>query len=312
MEQMNIFEMLYKPFKITKPIRLIEFFAGYGSQALALKYLNANYEHWKICEWNYKSTYAYKNIHMEEDKNDYSKELTREELIEYLYSKGISADWNESMKYEQIKKIPEWELRRIYNSVISTHNLVDISKVGGADLEIVDKEEYCYILTYSFPCQDLSLAGKTQGMKEDSQTRSSLLWQVGRILQELKELNALPQMLLMENVIQVHNQNNIEDFKKWIYQLEKLGYQNYWQDLIGTDYGIPQIRNRTFMVSVLDGYYEFPKPIKLEKRLKDFLEDKVDEKYYISQKQIEEIQQWNAYEKPLETLNRGDKQDLNN
>lgn len=160
-------------------------------------------------------------------------------------------------------------------------------------------------MTYSFPCQDLSLAGRVQGMTEGSETRSSLLWQVGRILKELKETNSLPQILVMENVPQVHGTKNIDNFKKWIYQLESLGYQNYWEDLIGTDYGIPQIRNRTFMVSVVDGYYEFPKPIKLKKKLKDLLEDSVDEKYYISKEQIEDIKHWNAYEKPLESLDNG-------
>lgn len=157
-------------------------------------------------------------------------------------------------------------------------------KWGGVDLEIANKEDYCYMLTYSFPCQDLSLAGKTMGMEEGSETRSSLLWQVGRILRELKEQDSLPQVLLMENVPQVHGTSNIENFRKWISTLEKLGYQNYWQDLKGTDYGIPQLRNRTFMVSIVDAYYEFPKPMKLEKRLKDLLEEEVDEKYYISDK----------------------------
>lgn len=131
MDQTNIFEYLYPTFKIDKPIRLIEFFAGYGSQALALKYLNANFESWKICEWNYKSIYAYKQIHFENDKTDYSKDKTKEELQDYLFEKGISSDWNKSMSYEQIKRLPEWELRRIYNNIIATHNLVDISKVGG-------------------------------------------------------------------------------------------------------------------------------------------------------------------------------------
>lgn len=130
-ENMNIFELLYDPLKITKPIRLIELFSGYGSQALALNYLGVEFEHWKIAEWNYKSCYAYKSIHCEKDTTDYSNGMSKEELVNLLFEKGISADWNEPMKLNQIQRMPEWELRRIYNSIMATHNLVDISKVGG-------------------------------------------------------------------------------------------------------------------------------------------------------------------------------------
>ena len=78
--QQTIFDILYEPFKITKPIRLIELFAGYGSQALALKYLGVEFEHWKICEWAVKSIQALKDLHFGEDTKDYSKDLTIEEI----------------------------------------------------------------------------------------------------------------------------------------------------------------------------------------------------------------------------------------
>lgn len=131
-------------------------------------------------------------------------------------------------------------------------------------------------------CQDLSLAGKGKGMS-DTSTRSGMLWEVERILKELKETDSLPQVLLMENVPMVHSADNTPDFNKWQIELTKLGYKNYWEDLIATDYGIPQTRNRCFMVSILGDYnYTFPKPIKLEKKLKDMLEENVDEKYFLS------------------------------
>ena len=121
----------------------------------------------------------------------------------------------------------------------------------------------------------------------DTSTRSGMLWEVERILTECKELGSLPQILLMENVPQVHSQDNLEDFNKWKLRLEELGYKNYFQDLIATDYGIPQTRNRCFMISILGDYsYTFPKPIPLEKKLKDMLEDNVDKKYYLSDKMI--------------------------
>lgn len=303
-DTMTIFDYIYPKYKITKPIRLIEFFAGYGSQALALKYLGVPFEHWRICEWAVKSIKAYKDIHFENDNKDYSKDLTKDEIIEYLCNKGISANYNEPMFKLQIQRLKEETIRNIYNDIQATHNLVNIQQVKGEDLEIVDTDKYDYILTYSFPCQDLSLAGKGKGMS-DTSTRSGMLWEVERILTECYELGSLPQILLMENVPQVHSQDNLEDFNKWKLRLEELGYKNYFQDLIATDYGIPQTRNRCFMISILGDYsYTFPKPIPLEKKLKDLLENNVDEKYYLSDKQIKDIQSWNAYEKPLENMEK--------
>ena len=284
--QTTIFDMLYPKYKITKPIRLIEFFAGYGSQALALKYLGVKFEHWKICEWAVKSIKAYKDIHFTDDNIDYSKGLSKEQLIEYLNNKEISSNYNEPMFKAQIQRLNENTLRGIYNDIQATHNLVNIQQVKGKDLEIVDTDKYDYILTYSFPCQDLSLAGKGKGMS-DTSTRSGMLWEVERILSECKELDSLPQILLMENVPQVHGADNVEDFNKWQLKLEELGYKNYFEDLIATDYGIPQTRNRCFMVSILGDYnYTFPKPIPLKLKLKYMLEDNVDEKYYLSDKMI--------------------------
>ena len=283
-DTMSIFDYLYPKYKITKPIRLIEMFSGYGSQALALKYLGVPFEHWKICEWAVKSIKAYKDIHFAEDNKDYSKDLTKEELQEYLLNKGISSNYNEPMFKLQIDRLNENTLRGIYNDIQATHNLVNIQQVKGKDLEIVDTDKYDYILTYSFPCQDLSLAGKGKGMS-DTSTRSGMLWEVERILTECHELETMPQILLMENVPQVHGADNVQDFNKWQLRLEELGYKNYFQDLIATDYGIPQTRNRCFMVSILGDYsYTFPKPIPLKLKLKDMLEDNVDEKYYLSDK----------------------------
>ena len=278
--------MLYPNYKIRKPIRLISLFSGYDSQALALKYLGINFEHYKTCEWAVKSIQALKDLHFEKDTKDYSKEISIEEVKDYLYQKGISSNYDESMTKEQISRLKENQARTIYNNIKATHNLVNIQQVKGKDLEIIDKDKYTYIMTYSFPCQDLSLAGKGKGMS-DTSTRSGMLWEVERILTECKEK---PQILLMENVPQVHGQDNIADFNKWQYSLEAMGYKNYWKDLIATDYGIPQTRNRCFMISILGDYnYTFPKPIPLKLKLKDMLEDNVDEKYYLSDKMMEYI-----------------------
>ena len=206
---------------------------------------------------------------------------------------GVSADYNKPCNMDQLKRMKEDKLRLIYNSIKCSHNLVDISRVKGADLECID-QDHTYIMTYSFPCQDLSVAGNRKGMA-DTTTRSGLLWEVERILTEQKELEkqnkgCMCNILLMENVIQVHSEKDMIHFRKWINRLEELGYQNYWQDLIATDYGIPQTRNRCFMISIYGNYsYNFPKPIFLKLRLKDLLEENVDEKYFLSDKMIDYI-----------------------
>ena len=136
-------------------------------------------------------------------------------------------------------------------------------------------------------CQDLSVAGLGKGMAKGSGTRSGLLWEVERLLNETEQL---PQVLLMENVPQVHSTKNMGDFQRWIEFLERKGYSNFWQDLNAKNYGVAQNRNRTIMVSFLGSYsFEFPKEIPLTKTMKDYLEEEVDEKYYINNEKAQKL-----------------------
>ena len=233
--QMSMFDGR-DPLKITKPIRLIELFAGIGAQAAALRNIGANFEHYRICEFD---------------------------------------------KYAV----------RSYNAVHGTNfEPSDITKITSDDLGITETDKYTYIMTYSFPCTDLSLAGKQAGMEKGSGTRSGLLWEVERLLSELNEKggeSALPHILLMENVPQVHGTANKDSFDDWCNFLLDLGYNNKWCDLNAKDFGVPQNRERTFMVSWLgDYFFDFPTGWKLTKKLRDVLEDKVDEKYYLSDKTV--------------------------
>lgn len=175
-----------------------------------------------------------------------------------------------------------------YNAIHKTDfEPSDITKITAEDLGIVDTEHYCYILTYSFPCTDLSVAGRQAGMKKGEGTRSGLLWEVERLLRECKEL---PQILLIENVSQVIGAKNIADFANWCGFLESLGYTNCKQIMNAKDYGVPQNRERCFMVSFLGDFrYEFPKQIPLKQKMRDLLEENVDEKYYINGEAAERL-----------------------
>lgn len=274
--------------KITKPIRLIELFAGYGSQSLALKYLGIPFEHHRICEWAVKSIQAYKDLHFGDDNTDYSAGIPREDVEKFLFERGISADYNQPMTMEQIHRMGEQKQRMVYNNIKATRNLVSVCNCHADDLAVTDTDKYTYIMTYSFPCQDLSSAGLMKGMGKDSGTRSGLLWEVERLLLEMKEL---PQILLMENVPEVIGRRNIKHFAEWLKRLESLGYHCYWKCLNAKDYGVPQSRNRCFMVSVLgDAFYEFPEKVNLAKALKDVLQENVDRRYFLTDSLIKRFE----------------------
>jgi DNA (cytosine-5)-methyltransferase 1 len=287
MKQVNIFDYLPdNKFKFTKKIRLIEMFAGIGTQAMALKTLcklkGHPFELYKISEWNTSATKSYHAVHYENDVTDYSKEMTKDEVLECLKKFGISSDGKKSLEEKQILRKGEKWMRDVYNDFIATHNVGSITNIHAEDLGIVETDKYEYLFCYSFPCQDLSLAGKRAGMEKGSGTRSGLLWEVERLL---KQCDELPTVLLMENVTQVHGTKNQKSWAQWLEALEEMGYRNYWMDMNSKMYGIPQNRNRTIMISILGDYnYEFVKGFPLKIRLKDMLEDEVDEKYYISEK----------------------------
>ena len=160
------------------------------------------------------------------------------------------------------------------------NNYGDIANLDPKDLPDFD------LFTYSFPCQDISMAGKQKGFDKDSGTRSSLLWECERIIESKR-----PKYLLMENVKALTFKKNLPGFEKWLEILSNLGYKNYWKVLNAKDYGVPQNRERVFCISILvdDQGFEFPEKQVLETRLKDVLENNVDEKYYLSNDRVKQL-----------------------
>lgn len=172
---------------------------------------------------------------------------------------------------------------RTYQAYCAIHG--DTPNLG--DITKVEHLPSCDLLTYSFPCQDLSIAGAQAGMAEGSGTRSSLLWEVRRLLQDAKERNDLPEILLMENVEGLLHKANRPHFDRFVISLNELGYTSSYAVLNAKDYGIPQNRRRVFMVSALHrGRFVFPQGWELKLRLKDMLESDVDESYYLSEERI--------------------------
>lgn len=170
----------------------------------------------------------------------------------------------------------------------------DVTNYG--DITKMNEIPSCDIFTWSFPCTDLSKAGKRLGMTND--TRSGLVYEVLRLVRDTKDK---PKVLIMENVPDLIQATFVKQFSEIQLELESYGYTNYVETLNSKDFGVAQNRNRVFMVSVLGEYnYTFPQPIPLTKRLKDYLETDVDEKYYLDSQTIERISKWNAQQDPLE------------
>ena len=162
-------------------------------------------------------------------------------------------------------------------SEYADRNLGDVAQVDWESVPDFD------LITYSSPCQDFSIAGIQRGGEKGSGTRSSLLWEVEKAISAKR-----PKYCIMENVAALVSSKFIKLFNRWQLTLERLGYSNYAKVLNAKDYGVPQNRERIFLISILDGgRYTFPEPQKLTKRLKDLLEDNVDERFYLKQSTLE-------------------------
>ena len=164
---------------------------------------------------------------------------------------------------------------------IKDKNFGDITKIDWSKVPDFD------LFTYSFPCQDISNAGIQRGFSKNSGTRSSLLWECEKVI-EAKH----PKYLLMENVKALVQQKFLPHYYEWLHLLESYGYENYWKVLNATQFNIPQNRERVFCISIhideqeQDPRYHFPEPFPLEKRLKDVLDEEVDESFFLREEML--------------------------
>ena len=166
-----------------------------------------------------------------------------------------------------------------------------------------DKDIEVDLIMHGSPCQDISLAGRQKGADEGSGTRSSLMYETIRIVKKLK-----PKYVIWENVKNLISKKHIHNFTAYLNTLEEIGYKNYYQVLNAKDYGIPQNRERVFTISIrndMENDFIFPPKQELKLKLKDLLEDDVDESFYLTEKQIEQISYWKSYRQPIhEALER--------
>lgn len=183
----------------------------------------------------------------------------------------------ELVGFSEIDKFAIKSYCAIHN-VSENKNYGDVSKINISQLPDFD------LMTWGFPCQDISIAGKMEGIKE-GKTRSGLYYEGYRILKE-----KLPKYSIIENVKNLTSKRFKKQFDTILKDLSDLGYTNYWKVLNAKDYGIPQNRERIFIVSIRDDIaksnFTFPQKVPLLWKLKDLLEDKVDEKYYLTEKGI--------------------------
>lgn len=211
----------------SNPLKLIELFAGIGSQTQALKNIGVPHEVVAISEIDKYAIQSYEAIH------------------------GKVKNMGDIRAIKELPKADMW--------------------------------------TYSFPCQDISVAGKGAGIKEG--TRSGLLFEVERLLKVAAENGTLPKYLLLENVKNLVSKKFRADFDSWLFCLSELGYANYWKVLNAKDYGIPQNRERVFCVSIRGPHmpFIFPEKQELKLRLRDMIDRVVDEKYYLKESTIRSI-----------------------
>lgn len=232
-------------------LRVVEAFSGIGAQAKALKKIGVSYEIVSTIDWDINAIYAYDLIHNGKQNLKEYENISKEDILKELNEMTLSADGKKPISKKSLNSMSEENLKKIYCAIKRTNNLISITDVKASDLE-----DDIDLLTYSFPCQDLSICGawhnNMSGIDRNAHNRSGMLWEVERILKEYVSLGKkLPNFLLMENVSNILSEAHRHNFKEWQDYLSSIGYVNQVYTLNAVNFGIPQTRERTYMISVL-------------------------------------------------------------
>lgn len=219
-------------------LKVFTTFSGIGSAEIALRNIKADYEVVGISEVDRYAILAYDAIHTNENPLMFDEDTTKEDILEEFSNKNIAYNFSTG-ESEVPKKIED--IFHLYSAHLRSKNWGDIRKIDETTLPDFD------LFTYSFPCKNISIAGRQEGLDKNSDTQSSLLWECERIIEHKR-----PKYLLMENVKNLVGRNHIDDFNDWIGILEDLGYRSTWEVLDAVDFGLPQHRERVMMMSVLD------------------------------------------------------------
>lgn len=245
---------------VNQKLRVFEAFAGIGAQATALERININYEIVGISDWFMDAIICYDAIHGKEEDRPIVPDKT--EQLRYLNQYEFSKD---SVRPSKLNGLDAEYLEKLYIANKRSKNCGSITQIHGCEMPDFD------LLVYSFPCQDLSTGGKGLGMKKGSGTRSGLLWEIERILKELAVEDRLPEYLLLENVRTILAPSNAQDLDQWLKFLESLGYSNDQCMLLNAlDFGVPQDRERAFIVSHLGDKLDLETKIKRKGRRYNF------------------------------------------
>lgn len=275
-----------------KKLKVVTTFSGIGMQERGIQNTGLfDVEVINTCEMDSDAIISYAAIH-----NGLTKEMveiydypSREEMAQQLEDKHIGYDFVKDKPYDWQKlarsKDSKMRLQTVWLADKLNKNVGDICRV--------ENFPQCDLLTFSFPCTDLSIAGRQAGMIE-GETRSGLVYEVLRILKNMRDKNNLPTYLLMENVDALVNKKNKPLYDALNEEFANLGYDVKWQVLNGKNCGVPQNRARVFAIYWLKdkvnlSTLEFPKPFDNGRRLKDVLLDDVDEKYYITNERAQAL-----------------------
>ena len=264
-------------------------FSGIGCQERGFENSNLfDIEVVNTSEINKEAVLSYAAIHCgmtQEMVDTYTEYPSREEMARQLkeINLGYEPEKNKCYDWDKLARRKTNDIEKYWLACKLTHNLGDINKI--------EFLSYADLWTCSFPCTDVSVAGKMKGLSPDTSTRSSLLWENIRLLKKAKDDGILPKYLMFENVKNLVSKKFIDDFNTLLEVLNELGFNSYWKVLNAKDCRVPQNRERVFVISIRkdidNGTYDFPKPFDTGIRLKDVLDKEVDEKYYLN-KDIQE------------------------